>query len=174
MLTRAQVVLCICVAVVALQYTASKFNNVWLKPATYLDKIATFCVNVWDGFGRLVAHLCSYLTYLNFKELYQAFADLFSPLWRMVSAPMYFAAGYASVVKNYVMDDQFLTYFGTLLLIIASCLLIKRYWPATWSVAIYMWWNNLHPFWQLCIMLDMVAFSIGVIYFYPGVLIWIH
>lgn len=159
-------------ALICAQYSATKFGWKWLKPATYLDACANFCVTAWEYLGRAAAYACSYLTYLNFQAVFQAICDLLYPLFRIIWAPVNFAAGYAAVVQSYVLDDQFLTYFGTFSAILLVGYLIAKYWRNEWTVKMQAFWQGLHPFWQWIVFLSVCAFFLGIFFIYPGVFVW--
>ena len=104
---------------VVLMEMAGKSQNYLYRPSYFLNGSADFMVSKFWSVGSYVAHLCSYLKWLDFGVL----NDLFNPLVRMFTSPYHFFKGYFETAIEY-MGDSWKIYVGTFLALIV---LIKAY-----------------------------------------------
>lgn len=83
------------------------------SPATYLVLFKDHFLDFWEWAGRTIAHLSSYLDWLEWRAVYDTFVHLFTPLLEMCLFVAFFAKGYLLTAYEY--NHRLSIFVGTLI-----------------------------------------------------------
>src|SRR5947209_10658882 len=92
--------LVITVGLVAWEHGARVSHSAW-RPSVGLNRMGNEAIVFFTNVGKLLAKISSFYTWINLDELWQTLQDLFGPLIRLFSSPIYTFKGYASVLVEY-------------------------------------------------------------------------
>lgn len=90
----------IAVGLIVLEHGARVSHLEW-RPSVGLTYLGDQAIVVFTNIGKLLANISSFYTWINLDELWRTIQDLFVPLVRLCSSPLYTIKGYLSVMVQY-------------------------------------------------------------------------
>lgn len=121
--------------IILLEYITDKYKL--LSPSFVLNEIAKYCISFWAWIGHSFAILSSFLVYLDFYLLVQAFSRLLTPLLIILKSPLLLVLEYINVALSFGQDHLiYLVYVGSVLIVISIAWIINRFLPIQWKTNI--------------------------------------
>ena len=111
------------------QHIARKYGWQW-KPSYMLDLVTEQLVRFFSWVGRIAVWISSFYTYINIKDLYATFAELYKSVADFVFSWKAFFESYISDMKLY--DHPYLITLGSITLVTGTIYLLYIYdflWP---------------------------------------------
>lgn len=106
---------------------ALKRAGVQTKPSTVLTIVADWSWRVFEGIGRWVAKISSFLTYIDLDDVWATFRDLFTPIARICWSPMRGLYGYATEACSAIYKNPWSIYVGSAILIAGAAFVTYKY-----------------------------------------------
>lgn len=105
----------------------ARMYSYWLKPSFFLNYISDVAERFFTFIGFIWAKLSSFLSWLDFEELFKSLQDLCIPLIALFLSPLRIVYGYITVSQQY--ENPFLIVIGSVIIISVVAYSINKYLP---------------------------------------------
>lgn len=95
--------------------TVFRNKNVKYRPSFFTQKFYDGSVYVFDKLGNCLARICSFLTFINIKDVKQSIRDITKPAVKALGSPVHVVKGYCEQVKEYASNNRMAVITGTAL-----------------------------------------------------------
>lgn len=104
-----------------------RINNVDIRPSVALNWLSEKSEDFFRFLGFLWAKLSSFLSWLDFEEMFRTLQDLIKPLISIYTSPLMMIKGYTTTLREY--DNWYMLIIGSLMIIAISAYIAYTYVP---------------------------------------------
>ena len=106
---------------------ALKRAGIQTKPSTMLTVVADWSWWAFEGLGRWIAKISSFLTYIDLEDVWASFRDLVTPVVRICWSPVRTLYGYGAEACSAIYKNEYSIYVGSFIIFVGAALLTYRY-----------------------------------------------
>lgn len=103
-----------------------RLREIKYRPTIALNIITKYFSWVFSRIGGFVAHISSFLTLIEFREIKQTFSELFISWFELLTVFLYLIKGYFDESRKYI-SNRNLIYLGSCLLGICVYYVVQTY-----------------------------------------------